>query len=596
MQVGQKTDLQCSRNTQAARLLALLAEWRGVITVNRVWQVPLCLAASLLAAKSVHAQTLTASQILQQFNAVVFGGFSTSSDVEGRAVIGGALTNGQTFYLRPGSEAASTFAALSVYGSVTGGNIDIDNGGGVTVGGLNSATMSLNGGSSVYIGGANSGNISVSGGAATIGINGNNTATVTANGGGTVSINGQSGNVSGSGTTTLYLPSTSDKTGSINNATIIYGPVSLTDPLPNFTSTFQTPLTTLSTQLAGLTANSTTSTASGTVTFNATPNSSGQAIFAISSSVLTAGNENIVFDPNGATTIIVNVTCGGANCSITLPSSTDFLSDTSYAADTIWNFSNASTLNFGSEFGGTVLAPDAAVADSSPIDGDLIANSFSGSGELHNYPFIGNLSLAVPEPTSIALLSVGLVGLIAASRRKTRRRPTLQRHPGQDPAGADRLECLHPADRRRAGQALGQLVLMRGVARDQLQQEIAAAADHVALPHLGPAGDKLLERRQHHLLLAVQSDDGEEHDFPAEFLWLGVGVIATDHPGLLQPPHPPQAGWRGDAGAARQLDIGHPPIRLQLGQDAAVDRVEDRRLVRHRGLHARRVGLSVGGV
>ena len=94
-----------------------------------------------------------------------------------------------------------------------------------------------------------------------------------------------------------------------------------------------------------------------------------------------------------------------------------FESDTTSAAETLWNFYNASTLNFGAEFGGSVLAPDAAVDNSSPIDGDLIANSFTGSAELHNYPFTGNLTFAVPEPGSFWLLLVGIAGLIVARPR-----------------------------------------------------------------------------------------------------------------------------------------------------------------------------------
>jgi choice-of-anchor A domain-containing protein len=384
------------------------------------WHIPLCLTASLLAAGTASAQTLTPTEILQQFNAVIFGAFSNTADVEGRTVVGGNLTGSQTFYINPGSEAASTFAALSVYGaSIGGGSINIDDGGGVTVAGLNNATLSLNRGSSVFIGGANSGNITVNGGAGMIGVNSSNTATITANGGGTININGTSGNINGNGasTTTVDLPAPTDQTGNINNATINYGTVSLTNPLPSFTSTFQTPLTTLSTQLEGQAANSTASSASGTVTFNATPNSSGRAVFAISASVLTAGDENVVFDANGATTIIVNVSCGGSNCSITLPSSTDFLNPTNDASELLWNFYNAGTLDFGSEFGGSVLAPDASVANSNPIDGGVIANVFSGGGELHNYPFIGNLTFATPEPASIVLFGLGLASLIAIRRR-----------------------------------------------------------------------------------------------------------------------------------------------------------------------------------
>src|SRR5580692_11842190 len=54
----------------------------------------------------------------------------------------------------------------------------------------------------------------------------------------------------------------------------------------------------------------------------------------------------------------------------------------------------------------------------------------------------------------------------------------LQWYARQMAAGADGLQGLHAADGGRAGQPLGELILMRGIPRHQFQQEIAATPDH----------------------------------------------------------------------------------------------------------------------
>ena len=66
-------------------------------------------------------------------------------------------------------------------------------------------------------------------------------------------------------------------------------------------------------------------------------------------------------------------------------------------------------------------------------DGTLVANSYSGNGELHSHPYDGTLpggstqfftsgSVAAPEPASLAVLGVGVAGLAAVRRARSRRR------------------------------------------------------------------------------------------------------------------------------------------------------------------------------
>jgi hypothetical protein len=64
--------------------------------------------------------------------------------------------------------------------------------------------------------------------------------------------------------------------------------------------------------------------------------------------------------------------------------------------------------------------------------------------------------------------------------------PRSKRNARERSAGSDGLQRLHPANRRAAGQTLGELVLVRRIPRNEFQQKVAAAPNHVALAHLGP--------------------------------------------------------------------------------------------------------------
>ena len=145
------------------------------------------------------------------------------------------------------------------------------------------------------------------------------------------------------------------------------------------------------------------------------------------SAALLGSYPSLSVNPNGAGTVIINVT---GNYS----AQPNWQNGANWRSKVIWNFENATSLNFGATgIQGTVIAPMAAVSNNNPIEGGLFAQSFNGNGELHYRPFTGstalldsvsgppgggsNIVVAVPEPASLALLA-GSAGALALLRRR----------------------------------------------------------------------------------------------------------------------------------------------------------------------------------
>jgi choice-of-anchor A domain-containing protein len=188
---------------------------------------------------------------------------------------------------------------------------------------------------------------------------------------------------------------------------------------PAFTmSEFTTPLNGLQTDLAGQTSNSTVSSPnSNSLVFDVTP-VKGVAVFDITGTQLAGGpgdNFNITFNnASSATTIVINVTGN-----FTEGGGEDFNGDTFLNEHVIWNFEDAASVKV-SGWHGAVLAGDASVTNTSAMEGFLYAENFIGGGELHDFPFQGNVPGTVPEPSTWAMMGIGFAGLgfLGLRRRK----------------------------------------------------------------------------------------------------------------------------------------------------------------------------------
>ena len=293
-------------------------------------------AVSIVAITAGAHATLTASTILNDFNAVIYTNASTSSEVEGAAVIGGNLNlNSATIFSRPPRSQLTGFGALTVYGNTSGNTINIDNGGNAYVGGTRGATISFNGG--------------------------------------------------------LYT----------------------TAAPPDTIANFETPLNALSQSLMLLAPTASLPTLGNNTVFSAVPGANGIAVFDITGAQLATQNLGFSINLNGATSVVFNVS-GNSDFSA------NDQSVATGADNIIWNFYDATSVTIGDQLGGTVLAPNATVTNNNQIDGTLVANVWTGNGELHNDPFTGTLPPApVPEPTTLAILGVGLAALGLIRLRQT---------------------------------------------------------------------------------------------------------------------------------------------------------------------------------
>jgi choice-of-anchor A domain-containing protein/uncharacterized repeat protein (TIGR01451 family) len=159
---------------------------------------------------------------------------------------------------------------------------------------------------------------------------------------------------------------------------------SYTSAPPNTIADFESSLNALALALSALSPTSTLPTTGNNEVIKATPGANGIAVFDITSAQL-AAIPSFTINLNGASTVVFNV----SGSSDTFSANDE--SGTNGAGNIIWNFYNATTVNLTTAIGGTVLATGATVSNANQIDGALVANSLTGSGELHDIPFCGTL-------------------------------------------------------------------------------------------------------------------------------------------------------------------------------------------------------------
>ena len=346
-------------------------------------------AAALLGAVSLPAPALAdaVSDLLNTYNVIVFGDLTSySQHVDGNALVGGNVSGGVYGMHYPNIPAAPALTVggnllgsvtvqgpgLYVGGNLATSNLNINSGGDVHVGGNVNSSFNLNGAGNLYVsqnvtGGAN---VTVNNGSAYIG--GAKLGNVNANGGGTVTV--------GSPLPAATMP---DIAGQVAAA--------------------QSTLTTYSSQLAALDADSSVTQNGGKLTFAATAGADGVAVFNGAGSLLSAANE-FAFSLGDAVSVVINVT--GTIIDI----AANFLNGSalSLASNTIWNFTEATDLDIERQWGGSILAVYANLTNGNNIEGSVVAAALSQRGEIH-YNGPATFVATTPLPAALPLFGLALV-------------------------------------------------------------------------------------------------------------------------------------------------------------------------------------------
>ncbi|MBB5986052.1 collagen-binding domain-containing protein [Sphingobium lignivorans] len=369
-------------------------------------------------------------EAFSQYNLITLGDWTTNSHVDGKVLVGGNAKGGNGVVGAGGGGGSNTpvetptivirgdnlLSGLTINNGSNGGSPLATGPSAVIGGNSTSGTLTLNGSKQTLVVGGNfsTTNMNVTTGD-TISVGRNVNASIAANNAPSVRIGGTYNGNANSG-----HPLIQASQGIDFNASDVAAHTGI------FT-TLGADLAALSSSLASVSVPSNPSSysiAGNLLTLTGVAGDNGFSVISLTAAELNSiGQIKYDFAGVGADPIVINVD-GSAAVNL----NANFLGGAmTFAQQVVWNFLGEEVTFSGSQFVGSVLAPNAHLTlASNNIDGNVAVGSFTQYGEVHNYGFNGSFPPppAVPEPATWAMLLAGF-GLVGSAMRGKKARAAL---------------------------------------------------------------------------------------------------------------------------------------------------------------------------